>query len=233
MIIIFLLNRCQTQLVDFCTCSLEFLAKMNHMNTDYGYSYLSTLLRWSIQITRPSVCCFNLTQKENFTTVRFLDSRAILFWNWSSIGFKQLFWKSVMKVAFLLTRSRFDPRWMEVIKQGIKGVSKLPVVEAIEGNRRVQNVTFESKFASASYWILCCVFLYIYFFWLRNTNYNEGEALHNTFGFSIAEYTFVYVYILYIYCTAKHFRICRTLLITAVEQGGIVKTDFCFECFQI
>lgn len=137
---------------------------MNHMNTDYGYSYLSTLLRWSIQITRPSVCCFNLTQKENFTTVRFLDSRAILFWNWSSIGFKQLFWKSVMKVAFLLTRSRFDPRWMEVIKQGIKGVSKLPVVEAIEGNRRVQNVTFESKFASASYWILCCVFLYIYFF---------------------------------------------------------------------
>lgn len=137
---------------------------MNHMNTDYGYSYLSTLLRWSIQITRPSVCCFNLTQKENFTTVRFLDSRAILFWNWSSIGFKQLFWKSVMKVAFLLTRSRFDPRWMEVIKQGIKGVSKLPVVESIEGNRRVQNVTFESKFASASYWILCCVFLYIYFF---------------------------------------------------------------------
>jgi len=40
---------------------------------------------------------------------------------------------------------------MEVIKQGIKGVSKLPVVESIEGNRRVQNVTFESKFASASY----------------------------------------------------------------------------------
>lgn len=173
---------------------------MNHMNTDYGYSYLSTLLRWSIQITRPSVCCFNLTQKENFTTVRFLDSRAILFWNWSSIEFKQLFWKSVMKVAFLLTRSRFDPRWMEVIKQGIKGVSKLPVVESIEGNRRVQNVTFESKFASASYWILCCVFLYIYFFWLRNTNYNEGEALHNTFGFSIAEYTFVYVYICIYIC---------------------------------
>lgn len=171
---------------------------MNHMNTDYGYSYLSTLLRWSIQITRPSVCCFNLTQKENFTTVRFLDSRAILFWNWSSIGFKQLFWKSVMKVAFLLTRSRFDPRWMEVIKQGIKGVSKLPVVEAIEGNRRVQNVTFESKFASASYWILCCVFLYIYFFdseiqiimKVRHFTIHLASALLN-----IHLYMYIYMYI--------------------------------------
>lgn len=202
-IIIFLLNRCQTQLVDFWTCSLEFLAKMNHMNTDYGYSYLSTLLRWSIQITRPSVCCFNLTQKENFTTVRFLDSRAILFWNWSSIEFKQLFWKSVMKVAFLLTRSRFDPRWMEVIKQGIKGVSKLPVVEAIEGNRRVQNVTFESKFASASYWILCCGFLYIYFFdseiqiimKVRHFTIHLASALLN-----IHLYMYIYMYIyMYVY----------------------------------
>lgn len=203
MIIIFLLNRCQTQLVDFCTCSLEFLAKMNHMNTDYGYSYLSTLLRWSIQITRPSVCCFNLTQKENFTTVRFLDSRAILFWNWSSIEFKQLFWKSVMKVAFLLTRSRFDPRWMEVIKQGIKGVSKLPVVESIEGNRRVQNVTFESKFASASYWILCCVFLYIYFFdseiqiimKVRHFTIRLASALLNIH---------LYMYIYYIYIVQQN-----------------------------
>lgn len=202
-IIIFLLNRCQTQLVDFCTCSLEFLAKMNHMNTDYGYSYLSTLLRWSIQITRPSVCCFNLTQKENFTTVRFLDSRAILFWNWSSIEFKQLFWKSVMKVAFLLTRSRFDPRWMEVIKQGIKGVSKLPVVESIEGNRRVQNVTFESKFASASYWILCCVFLYIYFFdseiqiimKVRHFTIRLASALLNIH---------LYMYIYYIYIVQQN-----------------------------
>ena len=40
----------------------------------------------------------------------------------------------------------------EVIKQSVKGVSKLPVGEFIvEGNRRAQNVAFESRFASASY----------------------------------------------------------------------------------
>jgi len=80
-IIIFLLNRCQTQLVDFCTGNLEFLAKMNYINADFRYFYLSILLRWSIQITRPSINCFNLTQKENFTIDSFLDFCAILFWN--------------------------------------------------------------------------------------------------------------------------------------------------------
>ena len=80
-IIIFLLNHYQTQLVDICKCSSGFLAKMNYINADFRYFYLSILLRWSIQITRPSINCFNLTQKENFTIDSFLDFCAILFWN--------------------------------------------------------------------------------------------------------------------------------------------------------